>query len=55
MIQNLKKIELSRVSQKPRLNFNQKLGMSLFSNKEKITTKHFNNIPRGGKNWYPVA
>ena len=43
------KIELSRMSQKSRLNFNQKLGMSLFSNKEKVKIKCFKNIPSGGK------
>ena len=42
-------IELSRMPQKPRLNFNQKLGISLFSNKEKVKIKRFKNIPRGGK------
>ena len=43
------KIELSRMSQQSRLNFNQKLGMSLFSNKEKVKIKGFKNVPRGGK------
>ena len=50
------RIELSRMSQKSRLNFNQNLGMSLFGNKEKITIKRFKNIPRGGKkleSWFP--
>ena len=43
------KIELSRMSQKSRLSFNQKLGMSPFSNKEKVKIKCFKNIPTDGK------
>ena len=43
------KIQFFSVSQRPQLNFDQNLWISLRSKKDKVTVKHRMNTPRGGK------